>query len=203
MTLDRGILIIGATPQGLQAALTLAQFGRKVTLIDRASEMDKAPRRWSDKARRWHRYLLTQFSYHPLIELRTETEVKELQDGNNGVRAKLLQRPLWVFPDLCVDCEKCLLACPVDLSSGGKPLFQVTFPTSMAIDKRKEAPCRSACPIDMNPQGYVALIAQERFEEAYDLIRDKNPLPGICGRICHHPCETDCGARTVARRGLP
>ncbi len=192
MTLDKGILIIGATPQGLQTALTLAQFGRKVTLIDRASEIDKAPRRWSDKGKRWHRHLLTQSSYHPLIELHTETEVKELKEGKNGVRAKLLQKPRWVLPDLCVDCEKCLLACPVDLPSGGKPLFLVTFPTSMAIDKRKEAPCRSACPIDMNPQGYVALIAQERFEEAYDLIRDKNPFPGICGRICHHPCEAVC-----------
>ena len=197
MTLDRGILIIGATPQGLQAAMTLAQSGRKVTLIDRASGIDQTPRRWSDKGKRWHRYLLTQSSYHPLIELRTKTEVKELQDGNNGVRAKLLQRSLWVLPDLCVDCEKCLLACPVDLSSGGKPLFHLTFPTSMAIDKRKEAPCRLACPIDMNPQGYVALIAQERFAEAYDLIRDKNPLPGICGRICHHPCETDCRRQEV------
>jgi len=197
MMLDTGILIIGATPQGLQAALTLAQFGRKVTLIDRASEIDQTPRPWSDKGKRWHRYLLTQSSYHPLIELRTETEVKELQDGNDGIRAKLLQRAQWVLPDLCVDCEKCLLACPVDLSSGGKPLFQVTFPTSMAIDKRKDAPCRLACPIDMNPQGYVALIAQERFEEAYDLIKDKNPLPGICGRICHHPCETDCRRQEV------
>ncbi len=197
MTLDKGILIIGATPQGLQAALTLAQFGKKVTLIDRASEIDKAPRRWSDKGKRWHRYLLTQSSYHPLIELRTETEVKGLEDVKNGVQAKLLQKPLWVLPDLCVDCEICLLACPVDLSSGGKPLFHVTFPTSMAIDKRKEAPCRLACPIDMNPQGYVALIAQERFAEAYDLIRDKNPLPGICGRICHHPCETDCRRQEV------
>ncbi|MGD9318888.1 MAG: FAD-dependent oxidoreductase [Desulfobacteraceae bacterium] len=197
MTLDKGILIIGATPQGLQAALTLAQFGRKVTLIDRASEIDKAPRRWRDKGKRWYRYLLTQSSYHPLIELRTETEIEELEDGKNGVRVRLLQRPLWVLPDLCVDCEKCLLACPVDLSSGGKPLFQLTFPSTMAIDKRKEAPCRSACPIDMNPQGYVALITQGRFEEAYDLIRDKNPLPGICGRICHHPCETDCRRQEI------
>jgi NADPH-dependent glutamate synthase beta subunit-like oxidoreductase/NAD-dependent dihydropyrimidine dehydrogenase PreA subunit len=49
----------------------------------------------------------------------------------------------------------------------------------------------------MNPQGYVALIAQGRFEEAYDLIRDKNPLPGICGRICHHPCETDCRRQEI------
>ncbi|MGD8227522.1 MAG: NAD-binding protein, partial [Desulfobacteraceae bacterium] len=197
MTLDKGILIIGATPQGLQAALTLAQFGRKVTLIDRASEIDKTPRRWSEKGKRWYRYLLTQSSYHPLIELHTETEVKGLEDVKNGVQAKLLQSPLWVLPDLCVYCEKCLLACPVDLSSGGKPLFQVTFPNSMAIDKRKEAPCRSACPIDMNPQGYVALIAQGRLEEAYDIIRDKNPLPGICGRICHHPCEAACRRQEI------
>ena len=197
MTLNKGILIIGATPQGLQAALTLAQFGRKVTLIDRDSEIDKPPRRWRDKAKRWHRHLLTQSSYHPLIQLNTETEVKGLEEGKNGVRVKLLQRPQWVLPHLCVDCEKCLLACPVDLSGGGKPLFPVTFPTTMAIDKRKEAPCRSACPIDMNPQGYVALIAQGRFEEAYDLIRDKNPLPGICGRICHHPCEAVCRRQEI------
>ncbi len=197
MTSNKGILIIGATPQGLQAALTLAHLGREVTLIDRDSEIDRPPRHWSDKGKRWHRFLLTQSSYHPRIELRTETEVKALEEGKNGVRVQLLQRPQWVLPHLCVDCEKCLTACPVDLSNGGKPLFQVTVPTTMAIDKRKTAPCRSACPIDMNPQGYVALIAQGRFEEAYDLIRDKNPLPGICGRICHHPCETDCRRQEI------
>jgi NADPH-dependent glutamate synthase beta subunit-like oxidoreductase len=197
MTSNKGLLIIGATPQGLQAALTLAHFGRKVTLIDRDSEIDRPPRHWGDKGKRWHRYLLTQSTYHPLIELLNETEVKELEESKNGVRVQLLQRPQWVLPHLCVDCEKCLLACPVELSNGAKPLFQVTFPTTMAIDKRKKAPCRSACPIDMNPQGYVALIAQGRFDEAYDLIRDKNPLPGICGRICHHPCETDCRRQEI------
>ena len=47
-----------------------------------------------------------------------------------GVSVQLLQRPQWVLPHLCVDCEKCLTACPVDLSNGGKPLFQVTVPTN-------------------------------------------------------------------------
>ena len=84
MTSNKGILIIGATPQGLQAALTLAHLGREVTLIDRDSEIDRPPRHWSDKGKRWHRFLLTQSSYHPRIELRTETEVKALEEGKNG-----------------------------------------------------------------------------------------------------------------------
>jgi len=197
MTSNKGILIIGATPQGLQAALTLAHLGRKITVIDRDSEIDRPPRDWSDKGKRWHRYLLTQSSYHPLVELLTETEVTEIQERKDGVSVSCQQRPQWILPELCVNCEKCLAACPVELSNGEKPLLRVTFPTTMAIDKRKMAPCRTACPIDMNPQGYVALIAQGRFEEAYDLILGKNPLPGICGRICHHPCEKECRRQEV------
>ena len=197
MTSNKGILIIGATPQGLQSALTLAHLGRKVTLIDRDSGIDRLPKHWSDKGKRWHRYLLTQSSYHALIEILTETQVKEIEEKEDGVSVKCVQRPQWILPEFCVDCEKCLAACPVELSNGEKPLFRVTFPTTMAIDKRKKAPCRSACPIDMNPQGYVALIAQSRFAEAYDLIMDKNPLPGICGRICHYPCEKECRRQEV------
>jgi NADPH-dependent glutamate synthase beta subunit-like oxidoreductase/NAD-dependent dihydropyrimidine dehydrogenase PreA subunit len=192
MTSDKGILIIGATPQGLQAALTLARFGRKVTLVEKELEMDRVPKRWSEQGKRWNRYLLTQVSYHPFIELFTETEVTDIKEGDNGTQVQLTQRPQWVRPDLCVDCQKCLSACPVDLSDGQKPLFEATFPTTMAIDKRMDAPCRLACPLGMTAQGYVALIAEERFDEAYEVIKDKNPLPGVCGRICHHPCEKEC-----------
>jgi NADPH-dependent glutamate synthase beta subunit-like oxidoreductase/coenzyme F420-reducing hydrogenase delta subunit/ferredoxin len=41
-------------------------------------------------------------------------------------------------------------------------------------------------------QGYVALIAQGRFQEALELIRAAIAFPGICGRICTHPCELNC-----------
>ncbi|MBE9541316.1 MAG: FAD-dependent monooxygenase, partial [Proteobacteria bacterium] len=59
MTSNNGTLIIGATPQGLQAALTLAHLGRKVTLIDRNIEIASPPRGWSDKGKRWNHYLRT------------------------------------------------------------------------------------------------------------------------------------------------
>ncbi|MFH1930580.1 MAG: FAD-dependent oxidoreductase [Pseudomonadota bacterium] len=192
MTSNKGTLVVGATPQGLQAALTLARLGRKVTLIDRNIEIASPPGGWGDKGKRWNHYLRTQISYHPLIDLFTETEAGSIKENRKGVEVELSQRPRWVLPDLCVDCQKCLSSCPVDLSNGRKPIFELITPTTIAIDKREKAPCRLACPIDMNPQGYVALIGQGRFDEAYELILDKNPLPGICGRVCHHPCETAC-----------
>ena len=53
-------------------------------------------------------------------------------------------------------------------------------------------PCMMACPAHTNAGRYVGLIAEGRFEEAYRLARDPNPLASICGRVCAHPCETAC-----------
>ncbi|MFP5229556.1 MAG: FAD-dependent oxidoreductase [Acidobacteriota bacterium] len=53
-------------------------------------------------------------------------------------------------------------------------------------------PCMMACPAHTNAGRYVALIAEGRYEEAYRLARDPNPLASICGRVCAHPCETAC-----------
>ena len=54
------------------------------------------------------------------------------------------------------------------------------------------APCEHSCPVGVDAVGYIALIAAGRFEEALELIRERNPLPGVCGRVCHHPCEAKC-----------
>ena len=53
-------------------------------------------------------------------------------------------------------------------------------------------PCMMACPAHTNAGRYVGLIAEGRFEEAYKIARDPNPLASICGRVCAHPCETAC-----------
>ena len=53
-------------------------------------------------------------------------------------------------------------------------------------------PCMMACPAHTNAGRYVALIAEGRFEEAYRIARDPNPMASICGRVCAHPCETAC-----------
>ncbi len=53
-------------------------------------------------------------------------------------------------------------------------------------------PCRAACPVHTNAGGYVALVAQGRFDEAYALARGPNPFASVCGRVCAHPCEAAC-----------
>ena len=53
-------------------------------------------------------------------------------------------------------------------------------------------PCMMACPAHTNAGRYVGLIAERRFEEAYQYARGPNPLASICGRVCAHPCETAC-----------
>lgn len=53
-------------------------------------------------------------------------------------------------------------------------------------------PCMQACPVHTQAGRYVALIADGRYEEAYRYAREPNPLASICGRVCGHPCETDC-----------
>lgn len=53
-------------------------------------------------------------------------------------------------------------------------------------------PCQAACPVHTDARRYVSLIAQERYEEALDVIMATNPLPSVIGRICAHPCEQAC-----------
>ena len=54
------------------------------------------------------------------------------------------------------------------------------------------SPCQHTCPAGIDVPGYVAYIAQGKYVEAVEVIRERNPFPAICGRICHHPCESKC-----------
>lgn len=54
------------------------------------------------------------------------------------------------------------------------------------------SPCENSCPAHINVPGYISLIAHGRPIDAYNLIRQENPLPSVCGRICTHPCESKC-----------
>src|SRR3972149_3389649 len=54
------------------------------------------------------------------------------------------------------------------------------------------APCQVACPIHTDARGYVVLTSVGRFEEAFQVASDGNPLVATCGRACSAPCETAC-----------
>jgi formate dehydrogenase major subunit len=53
-------------------------------------------------------------------------------------------------------------------------------------------PCRLSCPADVDIQGYMSLISMGKFTEAVALIKEKNPLPSVCGRVCTRKCEVSC-----------
>jgi NADH-quinone oxidoreductase subunit F len=59
------------------------------------------------------------------------------------------------------------------------------------------SPCQYICPVDQEASVYIALIAHGKYEEALKIIRKDNPLPSVCGRVCHHPCETVCRAGEI------
>lgn len=54
------------------------------------------------------------------------------------------------------------------------------------------APCRRACPGDADCQAYVGLIANGQYADALQILKESYPLPASLGRVCPHPCETEC-----------
>src|SRR4030043_1088030 len=59
----------------------------------------------------------------------------------------------------------------------------------------KTPPCSAACPAGNDIVAFIQKIAQRDFEGAWNLIKEENPFPGICGRVCFHPCESKCNRR--------
>ena len=55
-----------------------------------------------------------------------------------------------------------------------------------------KAKCVNACPIGQDVPGYLSLVSEGRYQEAISLIYQTNPMPGICGRVCTHPCMEVC-----------
>jgi len=108
-------------------------------------------------------------------------------------------RPV-VQPSQCQSCDVCIGGCPAQLISEYRTeenslrgtLYQGKLKGRPLKEKGHLPPCQDACPIHQDTRGYVSLIAKGKFKEALELIREVNPLPTVCGFICHHPCEEVC-----------
>jgi NADH-quinone oxidoreductase subunit F len=55
-----------------------------------------------------------------------------------------------------------------------------------------KAPCEHACPAGVDVPAYVDAVAEGRLDDAYAIIRDTNPFPSVCGRVCTAYCESHC-----------
>ncbi|MGD9225609.1 MAG: FAD-dependent oxidoreductase, partial [Desulfobacterales bacterium] len=108
-------------------------------------------------------------------------------------------------PLFCHHCKEpaCALACPEDaitkdpetgvvLHDNDKCTGCNAVPDKSGAEKQQTSPCKAECPAHIDVQGYVNLAAKGKFEEALALIKKASPFPSICGRVCHHPCESNC-----------
>jgi heterodisulfide reductase subunit A-like polyferredoxin len=207
------VMVVGGGIGGVQASLDLAESGFKVYLVEKSlsiggvmAQLDKTfPT--NDCAMCILSPKLVDCGRHRNVEMLTNSEVESIEGevGNFKVRVKKHSR----FVDLakCTGCGDCAEVCPVEIPSEYeenlvnrkaiyRPFTQAT-PIAFGIEKRGIPPCRAACPLQVNAQGYIALISQGKFKEALTLVREKNPLPGICGRVCTHPCEGECPRQNV------
>lgn len=87
-----------------------------------------------------------------------------------------------------------------------KNFLEVTtgYTVKMAVDEAnrclncKNSPCMQGCPVSVKIPEFIKLIAEEKFEEAYEKITETNSLPAVCGRVC--PQERQCESKCV--RGI-
>ena len=202
------VLVIGGGIAGIQASLDLANTGFKVQLVEkspsiggRMAQLDKTFPTLDCSA-----CILTprmaEVGRHPNIELMTNAEVINVDGFVGNYNVTIVRKPRFIDEDQCTGCGECENVCPVsmpsefDLSLKTRKAVYRPFPQAVpnvfTIDKKGIAPCRAACPAGVNAQGYITLANQGKFKEAYELIKRSIPFPSVCGRICFHPCESEC-----------
>ena len=90
----------------------------------------------------------------------------------------------------------CIRACPAELLPELRSDEDTTrgyVYTNTDLGTREVfPPCVGACPIGQQVRDYVQLLAAGKVKEALLVVRQDNPLPGVCGYVCHHPCEQAC-----------
>lgn len=145
---------------------------------------------------------------------------KVVEAKENETILELASRNGYRIPTLCHDprlkpfasCFVCVVE--VKNMKGFQPSCSIVVTEGMEIDtendnvkkSRKAAlelilsnhyadcygPCKQTCPANVDVQGYISLIEKGLYKEAVALIKENNPLPAICGRVCVRPCELAC-----------
>jgi 2-oxoacid:acceptor oxidoreductase delta subunit (pyruvate/2-ketoisovalerate family) len=81
----------------------------------------------------------------------------------------------------------------ISISRGGMDWNKTgTWRTQRPFYEDKTAPCNAACPAGNDIVSFIQKINQGDVEGAWGLIQEENPFPGVCGRVCFHPCESKC-----------
>jgi NADH-quinone oxidoreductase subunit F len=74
------------------------------------------------------------------------------------------------------------------------PRYNTTFAGNLLrpLPEAKKPPCENACPLDIDVNAYILMASRGQFDEAYRRLKVQLPFPAVIGRVCPHPCETEC-----------
>jgi heterodisulfide reductase subunit A-like polyferredoxin len=150
---------------------------------------------------------LVETGRHLNIQLMMDSEVMKVDGQAGNFTVTVRHKPRYIDVSKCTGCSECAQVCPIIIPGrfdegmaqqrAAYKLYPQAVPNAYAIEKRGIAPCRDACPTGQRAQGYIALIREGRYEDAMRVIKEDNPFPGICGRICNHRCEDNCNRNLV------
>ncbi len=137
--------------------------------------------------------------------------------GNGGTHSNYLPE---VDPEKCVACGGCVEKCPAnairlgdrlcqsaenqveiyetsDKYKWGKDRWNINYRDRIMTTGAGTSPCKTYCPAHIAVQGYIRKASEGDYAGALEVIKRENPFPAVCGRVCPHPCETECSRTTV------
>jgi len=205
------VLVIGGGYEGLTAALDCANEDEEVFFVLRTADIGGLFSKLHLVDGKHPSDILA-----PLIEQIKENEnnqnihvftnsvIERVDVENQGFKVTVRRNPIRIDATKCDSCGECWKICPVSVPDrynewliGRNAIYAPEDALSYSYAIERETPfCQATCPVSLDIRGYVGLIADGKFKEAYDLIREKVPFPGVLGRVCTHSCEDRC------KRGL-
>jgi heterodisulfide reductase subunit A len=203
------VLVVGAGISGIHAALTLANAGKHVYLVEREPSVGGHMAMFDktfptlDCAACILTPKMVQLGQHPNIELLAYSEVKQVSGHVGNFNVRVRRKASYIDQTVCNGCGLCIEQCTwkgvpseFDLGLGTRPVVYTPFPQAVpripVIDRAGTSPCTFACPAGVKAHGYVSLIRAGEVEKAFNLVAEETPLVGTLGRACYAPCEAQC-----------
>ncbi len=207
--MDYDVLVIGSGIGGMESSIKLGDMGYKVLLVEKEPSVGGRMILLSkvfptlDCASCISGPKMSSTINHPNITTKTFSEVTGIRRSPDGsFSATVQENPTFVDWSACTGCDECQLACtvavPDEFNSGlvARRAAHIAFPQAVpkkaVITRAGSSPCIDGCPAGIKAHGYVSLIRNGKYEQAFQLVLDATPLVGTLGRACYAPCESEC-----------
>ncbi|MCL1895912.1 MAG: FAD-dependent oxidoreductase [Clostridiales bacterium] len=211
--MKKPVMVVGGGIAGIQASHDLAEMGIPVFLVEkspsiggRMAQLDKTfPT--NDCSACILAPKVTSCFNHPLVKTLSYSDLLEIKGEAPDLTAVVRRKPRFIDEEACKGCNDCFDTCPVtvksefDMAMGDRKAIYKPFaqavPNKAIIDKKGTSPCKFECPAHMDAHAYITLAGLGKYDEALGVIRRTTPFAGVLGRVCLHPCETNCTRQYV------